>query len=86
LGRSPRPAIPSAAYRFFQAITVGLDTPTRSTISFVPTPSSASKTIRARCANPALSDGVRVQRVSSARSSAGICTATVNDIHHATAK
>ena len=35
-GRSSRPAIPPAAYRFFHAITVGLDTPTRDTISFVP--------------------------------------------------
>ena len=35
-GRSSSPAIPSAAYRFFHAITVGLDTPTRRTISSSP--------------------------------------------------
>ena len=37
-GRSSSPPIPSAAYRFFHAITVGLDTPVRRTISFVPEP------------------------------------------------
>ena len=67
-------------------MTVGLDTPTRCTISFVPTPSSASNTIRARCANPAGNDGARVQRINSARASADIRTVTVNDMHHATAK
>ncbi len=36
LGRSSSPPMPSAAYRFFHAITVGLDTPVRVTISFVP--------------------------------------------------
>jgi hypothetical protein len=52
----------------------------------VPTPSSASNTIRARCASPARNDGDRVHRVNSARSSTGICTPTVNDMQHATAK
>jgi hypothetical protein len=45
--------MPSAAYRFFQPITVGFDTPTRSTISLTDTPSAASNTIRARRARPA---------------------------------
>lgn len=37
------------------------------TISLVPTPSAASNTIRARCPNPACSDGDGVHRVNSAR-------------------
>ncbi len=48
LGRSCRPPTPSAAYRFFQPITVGFDTPTRSTISLTGTPSAANNTILAR--------------------------------------
>ena len=32
LGRSSSPPIPSAAYRFFHAITVGFDTPVRAAI------------------------------------------------------
>ncbi len=47
-GRSYNPAIPLAAYRFFHAMTVGFDTPTRDAISLVPTPSATSNTIRAR--------------------------------------
>ncbi len=82
LARSSRPAIPSAAYRFFHAITVGFETPTRSTIWFVPTPSSASSTIRARCANPARNDGARVHRSNSMRSSSGIATSIVNGMAH----
>jgi Transposase, Mutator family len=39
-----------------------------------PTPSSASSTIRARCARPATNNRVRVQQLNYARSSAGICT------------
>jgi hypothetical protein len=42
LGRSSRPPMPSAACRRFHAITVGLDTPARRTISLVPSPSPAS--------------------------------------------
>jgi len=48
LGRSSSPPMPSAAYRRFQKITVGLDTPVRAMISLVPSPSPASNTIRAR--------------------------------------
>jgi hypothetical protein len=59
-GRSSSPPIPSAAYRRFHPITVGLDTPTRATISRTGTPSPASSTILARCANPAGIDGERV--------------------------
>src|ERR1019366_9488271 len=61
LGRSSSPARPSLAYRRFHLITAGLLTPTRCTISPVPTPSAASNTIRALCANPARSDGDRSQ-------------------------
>jgi hypothetical protein len=82
LGRSANPSSPPSRYRFFQPITVGLDTPTRATISLVPTPSAASSTIRARCAKPARNDDARIQRVNSARSSAGTSTGTVNDIPH----
>ena len=85
-GRSSRPAIPSAAYRFFHAITVGFDTPVPFTISFVPAPSAASSTIRARCASPAGIDGARSHRASSARSESGSSTATVNGIAKPTAK
>ena len=53
LGRSSSPPVPSAAYRFYCKITVGLDTPVRRAISFVPIPSPASSTIRARWASPA---------------------------------
>jgi hypothetical protein len=80
--RSSNPARPSLAYRRFQAITVGLLTPTRCTISFVPTPSSASNTIRARCASPAGIDEDRVQELSTARSAGETCTSTVNGMHH----
>ena len=81
-GRSSSPAIPSLAYRRFQPMTVGLLTPTRRTISAVPTPSAASNTIRARCANPARTDEDRVHDDNTARSAAGTCTPTVNDMHH----
>ena len=66
-GRSSSPPIPSAAYRFFQAITVGLDAPVRRTISFVPIPSAASSTIRARWASPARIDGDRTHEASTSR-------------------
>ena len=70
--------MPSAAYRFFQPITVGLDTPTRSTMSLTATPSAASNTIRARCANPARIDGARSHDSSTSRSRGGTSTVTVN--------
>jgi hypothetical protein len=85
-GRSSRPASPSAAYRFFHAITVGFDAPTRSTISFVPTPSPASSTIRARRTSPAGMEVDRVHDSSTLRSAAGTSTATVNDIPQSTAR
>src|SRR5215204_2379477 len=81
-GRSSRPPTPSAAYRRFHEITVGLLTPTRRTISFVPRPSPANSTIRARCANPARIDGDRVHDASTSRSRGGTSTGTVNDMHH----
>jgi hypothetical protein len=85
-GRSARPPMPSAAYRFFHAITVGFDTPTRDTISFVPSPSAASSTIRARCASPAGIDGDRSHRASSPRSESGSSTTAFNGIAKPTAK
>jgi hypothetical protein len=39
-----------------QSITVGRDIPTRSAITVLDTPSAASRTIRARSANPARND------------------------------
>jgi hypothetical protein len=81
-GRSSSPPVPSAAYRFFHKITVGLDTPVRRTISLVPIPSAASSTIRARCASPARIDGDRTHEASTSRSRGGTSTFTVNAINH----
>jgi hypothetical protein len=81
LGTIVQAGDPASVYRFFKTITVCSDTPTRSTISFIPTPSSANNTIRARGTKPARNNGVRVHRINSARSSAGTCTATVNGMH-----
>jgi hypothetical protein len=63
-----------------------LDTPTRDTISFVPAPSAASSTIRARCTRPAGIEGARNHRDNSARSESGTSTATVNGMLKSTAK
>ena len=82
LRRSSSPPRPSAAYRRFQAMTVGFDTPTRVTISFVPAPSAASRTIRARWASPALIDGDRHHEESTSRSRGETSTLTVNGIIH----
>jgi hypothetical protein len=82
LGRSPSPPIPPAAYRRFHKITVGLDAPVRRTISFVPVPSAASSTIRARRASPARIDGVRTHEASTSRSRGGTSTFTVNAVDH----
>ena len=81
-GRSSSPPIPSVAYLFFQAITVGLDSPVRRTISFVPIPSPASSTIRARCASPARIEVERAHEASTSRSRGGTSTFTVNAITH----
>ncbi len=56
----------------------GLVTPTHRTISFVPTPSAASSTIRARCASPTRIDGTRSHNSQSRR---GTSTVTANDVH-----
>jgi hypothetical protein len=81
-GRSSSPPIPSAAYRFFHKITVGLDTPVRRTISLVPIPSAASSTIRARWASPARIDGDLTHEASTSRSRGGTSTLTVNGMNH----
>ena len=81
-GRSSSPPIPSAAYRFFHKITVGLDTPVRRTISLVPVPSPASSTILARWASPARIDGDLTHEASTSRSRGGTSTFTVNGINH----
>src|SRR5512134_2821607 len=52
-GRSSRPAIPSAAYRFSHRSTVGRDTPAHAAISFFCRPSARHNTIRARVATGA---------------------------------
>jgi hypothetical protein len=82
LGRSSSPPMPPAAYRFFHKITVGLDAPVRRTISFVPIPSAASSTIRARWASPARMDGDRTHEASTSRSRGGTSTVTVNGMNH----
>ena len=81
-GRSSSPPVPSAAYRFFHKITVGLDTPVRRAISFVPIPSAASSTILARWASPARIDGDLAHEASTSRSRGGTSTFTVNGISH----
>ena len=81
-GRSASPPVPSAAYRFFLKITVGLDTPVRRTISFVPIPSPASSTILARWASPARMDVARTHEASTSRLRGGTSTHTVNAITH----
>jgi hypothetical protein len=85
-GRSSSPPMPSAAYRFFHAMTVGLLSPVRVTISFVPAPSAASSTIRARCASPDGIDGARSHRDNSARSESGNSTPAFNGIAKLTTK
>jgi len=82
LGRSSSPPIPSAAYRFFHKITVGLDAPVRRTISFVPIPSAASSTILARWASPARIDGDRTHEASTSRSRGGTSTVKVNAMNN----
>ena len=85
-GRSSSPPIPSAAYRFFHVITVGLDAPVRRTISLVPSPSPASSTILARWASPARIDVDRTHEASTSRSRGGTSTHTVKAINGASAK
>jgi hypothetical protein len=53
-------------------------TPTRRTISPVPTPSAASNTIRTRCASPARNDGDRIHDANTSRSAGGSSIAAVN--------
>src|SRR5829696_5430000 len=65
---SSSPCTPELAYRFRQPITEGRETPTRSAISVLDTPSAASSTIRARCASPALIELDRVQDSNTSRS------------------
>ena len=71
-GGSSSPPVPSAAYRFFQKLTVGLDTPVRRAISFVPIPSPPSSAILARwAASPAWIDGDRTHEASTSGSRGG---------------
>jgi hypothetical protein len=62
---STSPAMPASTYRDRHTFTVGRDTPTRSAISALRSPSEANSTIRARCAMPARTDDARTNRVSS---------------------
>ena len=74
----PRPARPRLVVQARQtrprhtgparSITVGRDTPTRSAIAVFDSPSAASNTIRARCANPARTVDDRVNRANPSRS------------------
>ena len=67
-GSSINPSIPFASYRARQDVTVGRDTPTRSAIAVLLTPSAANKMILARCAKPARIDDDRVHSVNRYRS------------------
>ena len=67
-GSSIKPSIPFASYRARQAVTVGRETPTRSAIAVLLTPSAANKMILARCAKPARIDDDRVHSVNRCRS------------------
>ena len=59
-GSSINPSMPSASYRARHEVTVGRDTPTKSAIAVLLTPSAANKMILARCANPARIEDDRV--------------------------
>jgi len=63
LGRSSRPAKPSVAYRRFQAITLGLDTPRGTRSPRSSTPQLRVSRSGARCAKPAFTEVGRVQKV-----------------------
>jgi len=76
------PIHPFGGEALLPAITVGLETPTRSTMSLTDTPSAASNTIRARRAIPAGIDGARNQDSKISRSRGGTSTVTVNATHH----
>ncbi|GAA3512718.1 hypothetical protein GCM10022262_40870 [Georgenia daeguensis] len=67
---STNPLSPRSAYRSRHRFTVGRDTPTRSAITWFPTPSAANSTILARCANDAITVAERVKRSNSSRSPA----------------
>jgi hypothetical protein len=81
-GRSSKPAKPSVMYRFRQPMTVGRVDPTLSTISFVPTPSEASKTIQARRAKPAGTEVDRTQDSSTFRSESDTTGTGLRDMPH----
>jgi hypothetical protein len=68
-GRSGNPPSPRRTYRPRQVMTVGRETPTRSAISVLVTPSAARSRMRARCASTFGSRLDRTHRRSSARSS-----------------
>jgi hypothetical protein len=74
--------MPSAKYRFRQAITVGFETPIRWTISPVLAPSAPASTILARITSPAGIDGDLSHRSGSARSRGDTSTPIVNDMDH----
>lgn len=67
-GSSTRPSIPACTYLLRYNVTVGRDTPTRAAISVFDTPSAASSTILARCANPARIDVDRTHDDNTCRS------------------
>ena len=77
-GRSSRPAIPSAAYRFSHKSTVGRDTPANAAISFFCRPSAHHNTIRARVATGAEVAASFINARSSFRSSASNSTRSLN--------
>jgi len=67
-GSSTRPSIPACSYLLRHNVTVGRDTPTREAISVFDTPSAASNTILARCANPTRIDVERTHDDNTCRS------------------
>src|SRR5665647_1374782 len=80
--RSPRPAIPTWAYRFRQRITVGRETPTIDAIAVFGTPWAANNTIRARWAKPASTVEDRIKELSSGSSPVRSNIGAATDIPH----
>ena len=81
-GWSSRAAIPPAAYRSRQPITVGRDTPTVRAICAFGIPSAASSTIRARLASPDGTLGSRASSSSRSRSPSRSTRAGAKDMLH----
>lgn len=78
---STSPAIPDSSYLLRHNVTVGRETPTRAAIAVLETPSAASSTILARCANSARIDDDRTHD-NNRCSSPGRSTSATNRMCH----